>query len=317
MTTQATPLRAQLVQRAALLARSRAFFAQRGVLEVDTPVLARSTVTDVHIASFQTLPVAGQPTAYLQTSPEYAMKRLLAAGSGDIYQLGKVFRQEPAGRHHQPEFTLLEWYRLGFNEHALIDEVDALLHELLGECVPQSTEIVTYQAAFQRVLHIDPFTAETATLRDLATQHTGARNMDADDRDTLLDLLMGLRVGPTLGKERISFVTEYPASQAALARLLPGSPPRAARFEAYVEGIELCNGFHELTDAREQRARFLQDQQRRQSMGLAPIPLDEKFLSALAAGLPDCAGVAVGFDRVVLLASGARALSDVIHFTLD
>jgi lysyl-tRNA synthetase class 2 len=311
------PMRARLQRRAALLAHCRRFFAERGVVEVDTPVLSRSTVTDIHIASFQTRSIAGHPTAYLQTSPEYAMKRLLAAGSGDIYQLGKVFRQEAAGRHHQPEFTLLEWYRLGFDAHALIQEVDTLLHELLGDCIPLPTEMLPYRDAFQRVLQIDPFTVDMPTLRALAVQHTGACNIDWDDRDTLLDLAMGLIVGPSLGKQRITFITEYPASQAALARLLPGNPPRAARFEAYVEGIELCNGFHELTDAREQRSRFLNDQQRRQAMGLESIPLDESFLAALETGLPECAGVAVGFDRIVLLASGASSLADVISFTLD
>jgi lysyl-tRNA synthetase class 2 len=299
------------------LARCRRFFAERGVLEVDTPALRRSTVTDIHIASFQTQAVAGHPTAYLQTSPEYAMKRLLAEGSGDIYQLGKVFRQEPAGRHHQPEFTLLEWYRIGFDDQDLIQEVDALLHLLLGERIPLASEILPYRQAFQRILNIDPFTVDMPTLRALAEKHTGACNIEQDDRDTLLDLAMGLIVGPALGQQRITFVTEYPASQAALARLLPGHPPRAARFEAYVEGIELCNGFHELTDAHEQRRRFLSDQQRRQQLGLASIPLDESFLAALATGLPDCAGVAVGFDRVLLLASGASSLADVVSFTLD
>ncbi len=307
-----------LALRARLLARVRAFFAARGVLEVETPLLARAGVTDVHLASLETR-IAGQPTPYfLQTSPEYAMKRLLAAGSGDIYQVCKAFRDGEAGRHHNPEFTLIEWYRLGFGHEQLMDEVGALLGELLGERLAAAPERLSYAAAFARVLGLDPFAAPLATLTAVAAERLGADVASLGSaRDTVLDLLMGALVGPALGRGRVSFVDEYPASQAALARLLPGAPPRAARFEAYVEGQELCNGFAELSYPAEQRLRFLADLDQRRARGLPPVPIDERLLAALAAGLPDAAGVAVGFDRIVMLAAGATDIREVLPFPVD
>jgi lysyl-tRNA synthetase class 2 len=304
--------------RAALLARTRAFFAARGVLEVETPVLAQATVTDLHLASLETR-IAGQSGRYyLQTSPEYAMKRLLAAGSGDIYQVCKVFRDRESGRHHNPEFTLIEWYRLGMDHHALMDEVAALLSELLGPRLAAPSERITYREAFGRVLGLDPFAASPAALAALAEERTGIRAGPlAADRDACLDLLMGAIVGPTLGRNRLTFVHGYPASQAALARVLAGAPPVAARFEAYAAGQELCNGFHELGDAVEQRRRFEADRAERARRDLPVPPLDERLLAALAAGLPDAAGVAVGFDRVVMLAAGKDSLREVLAFPVD
>ena len=306
-------LRAALVARARLLERCRHFFAERGVLEVETPVLAQATVTDVHLASLETR-IAGRPAPYyLQTSPEYAMKRLLAAGSGDIYQVCKVFRDDESGRHHNPEFTLLEWYRLGFDHRELMDEVEALLATLLGPVLGAPAERLTYGEAFERVLGLDPHAASVAELEALARRRLGATGL-AGERDVALDLLMGALVGPALGAGRVTFVHEYPASQAALARTLPGSPAVAARFEAYVGGLELCNGFHELADAAEQRRRFEADRHARAARGLPLPPVDERLLAALASGFPDCAGVALGLDRVLMLALGCDSLAGVLPF---
>jgi lysyl-tRNA synthetase class 2 len=301
-----------------LLAAAREFFRARGVLEVETPLLAPATVTDVHLASLSAR-IAGRPQPYyLQTSPEYAMKRLLAAGSGDIYQLGKAFRDGEAGPRHNPEFTLLEWYRLGFDHVRLMDEVEALLGALLGAHLTRPAERLTYRESFGRVLGLDPLAAPEAELRELARARLGADDQALGaGRDDVLDLLMGALVGPALGRDRITFVHDYPAAQAALARLLPGEPRCAARFEAYVGGLELCNGFHELGDAGEQRRRFEADLAARAARGLPAVAIDERLLAALAAGLPDVAGVAVGFDRVVMLAAGLTDIREVISFAVD
>ena len=315
MTTSHTPTAYTVLrERARLMAHCRRFFAERDVLEVDTPILGPATVTDLHLDSLDTRLVDGR-RLYLQTSPEYAMKRLLARGVGDIYQLGHVFRNEPTGRHHHPEFMLLEWYRIGFDLDALIAEVIMLLGELIGARLSHPPEIRTYRDAFLGCLGVDPFHCDQNHLAALAKQ-AGASVGDCD-RDTLLDLLMAVCVGPTLGRARLTVITDYPASQAALARLRPGNPRRAARFEAYCEGIELCNGFHELTDVAEQRARFEADLRKRQSAGRPAVEIDEALLTALESGLPDCSGVAVGFDRVVMLATGCTRLSDVMPFSLD
>jgi lysyl-tRNA synthetase class 2 len=312
---QATP--ATLALRARLLREVREFFHARGVLEVDTPLLAHAPVTDPHLASLCTRFGSPPTLLYLQTSPEYAMKRLLAAGSGDIYQVCKAFRDDETGRHHNPEFTLIEWYRHGFDHHALMHEVDALLQRLLGARLTAPTEWLTYREAFLRELGVDPLTAPLTELVALAVREAGASpGIGADGRDSVLDLLMGIRVGPNLGRGRLAFVHEYPASQAALARVLPGTPAVAARFEAYVEGIELCNGFHELADAAEQRRRFACDLESRARLGLPAVPVDERLLGALEAGLPDMAGVAVGFDRVVMLAADLRELGEAMAFPL-
>jgi elongation factor P--(R)-beta-lysine ligase len=308
----ATP--ARLALRAQLLARTRAFFAARGVLEVDTPFVVKAPVSDVHIHSARVALGSAAPPLFLHTSPEYAMKRLLAAGSGDIYQICHVVRGYESGRLHNPEFTLVEWYRCGFALGALMDEVEALVRDLLGAAgAERGSERLSYRAAFVRELALDPFTASLAELA------TAARPLDfrapADfDRDGWLELLMGSLVGPRLGQTSLTFVHGYPASQAALARLTPGDAATAERFELYCDGIELANGFHELGNAAEQRARFLDDNAARQHRGLPVDPPDERLLAALAAGLPDCSGVALGFDRTLLLAAGAERLDDVLPF---
>ena len=305
-----------LQRRAAMLTAARDFFAKRGVLEVEPPLLSGAAVSDPQIESLVTQ-VAGMGTFYLGTSPEYPMKRLLAAGSGDIYQICKVFRDAERGRWHSPEFTLLEWYRLGFDDAALMSEVEALIGNLLA---PQRrlepAERLSYSAALQRHAGVDAHLAGDDDLTDAAIRHGIVCRAELD-RDAKLDLLMGLVVGPRLGFERPCFICDYPASQAALARLKPGLPPVAARFELYLDGVELANGFHELANAGEQRARFTEDLKLRRDHGQIQPPLDEHLLAALAAGLPDCAGVAVGFDRLVAIALGVPRLADAMAFTID
>lgn len=302
--------------RAALLAKVRAFFAARGVLEVETPALSAATVTDLHLASLETrcrAEAAGERTLYLQTSPEFAMKRLLAAGSGPIYQLARVFRDGEAGRRHNPEFTLLEWYRPGLDHHGLMDEMDAFLADLLGAA---PAERLSYADLYGARLGIDP---HAASAPDLAAAARAAGVSDALDldRDGWLDLLLSVVLEPGLGRGRPTFLYDFPASQAALARVRPGPPPVAERFEVYVEGVELANGFHELTDAVEQRRRFERDLERRSERGLPAVPVDERLLDALASGLPPSAGVALGFDRLVMLAGGATSLFEVLAFPID
>ncbi len=303
----------RLRQRAALLARARRFFEGRGVMEVDTPFIVNAPVSDVHIHSARVQLEPDSPAAvarFLHTSPEYAMKRLLAAGSGDIYQICHVARGHEQGRYHNSEFTLIEWYRIGFTLHALMEEVAALVGELLGAARP--VEFVSYREALLRATALDPFTASAAELA--ACAQAGGLSGTAPQRDESLDFIMGSIVGPRLGQGRLTFVHGYPASQAALARLDPRDARAAQRFELYAEGLELANGFHELGAADEQRARFLADQAERRRRGLPVLPLDERLLAALAHGLPDCSGVALGFDRVAMLALGARHIEEVLPF---
>ena len=300
-----------------MLASARDFFARRGVLEVETPLLSAAAVSDPQLESLATR-IAGLPSEfYLHTSPEYAMKRLLAAGSGDIYQICKVFRDAERGRWHNPEFTMIEWYRLGFNDAALMDEVEALVAQLLAPQRPlEAAERLSYSAALERHAGVDAHRSSDAELSAAAQAH-GIVCDARLDRDATLDLLMGLVVGPKLGRDRPCFICDYPASQAALARVKPGLPAVAARFELYLDGVELANGFHELQDAAEQRRRFTQDLKVRAERGLPLRPLAERWLAALEAGLPECAGVALGFDRLVALALSADALAGALAFTID
>jgi lysyl-tRNA synthetase class 2 len=309
---------AALETRAAMLGRARQFFARRSVLEVETPILSAAAVSDPQLQSLHTQVAGIAKPRYLQTSPEYAMKRLLAAGSGDIYQVCKVFRDEEQGRWHNPEFTMIEWYRLGFDDAALMDEVEALLRDLLeGLRNLPPAERLTYSAALQRHAGVDAFNAGDDALAAAAVRH-GIHCDSTLDRDAKLDLLMGLVVGPRLGVERPCFICDYPVSQAALARLKPGATQAvAARFELYLDGIELANGFHELANGSEQRARFVADLKTRAARGQVQPPLDEHLLAALQHGLPDCAGVALGFDRLVAVALGAKRLSEAMSFTIE
>ena len=317
-----TASREMLQRRAALLARTREFFAARGVLEVDTPLVVNAPVTDVHIHSAHVMFGAAEPAAaagrpyFLHTSPEYAMKRLLAAGTGDIYQICHVVRALERGRLHNAEFTLIEWYRLDLSLDALMSEVEELVRELLGRAgAAPAAERVSYREAFLRALALDPFTAPLAQLAEHARRAGFAG--EVTDRDELLELLMGTVVGPRLGHGGLTFVHAYPASQAALARLDPHDPRAAQRFELYCDGIELANGFHELAAAREQRQRFERDRGERRRLGLPQAALDERLLAALESGLPDCCGVALGFDRTLMLAAGAERIDAVLPFPIE
>lgn len=301
--------------RAAMLARIRAYFDAAGVLEVETPTLSRAAVTDVHLASVPA-EVAGLGRMYLHTSPEYAMKRLLAAGLGDCYQVCRVYRDGEAGRWHNPEFTMVEWYRVGLDAGALMDDVEALVRAALGphrDLAP--FERVSYREALRRHGGVDPAVARPGDVAAVLARH-GIEAPPAE-RDELLDLLVSAVVGPALGRGRGTFVCDYPASQAALARLKPSDPTVAERFELFLDGVELANGFHELADAREQRARFAADLAERARRGLPAPPLDERFLSALAAGIPDCSGVALGFDRLVMAGLGLDSLAAAMAFSAD
>ncbi len=306
---------AMLRARAVMLARIRTFFAERNVLEVQTPVLSRSGLTDLHLESMA-VDTGTLGRCYLHTSPEYAMKRLLAAGIGDIYQICPVFRDDEIGRWHQPEFTMLEWYRVGWNERQLMDETETLLTQLIagarrsadGPCAVRST----YAQAFRHAVGVSPDAPDARIVTALRERGcdvpAGLRGND------LLDLAFSTQVMPAMDRSRLTFIDDFPAQQAALARLKPGSPPVAARFEAFFAGLELANGFAELTDAGEQRARFAREAAERQRLGRALAPLDEDFLAALQQGLPECAGVAVGLDRLLAAAVGATELAATIAF---
>ncbi len=317
MSWRPTATLAALRQRATMLKTARAFFEDRGVLEVETPMLSAAAVSDPQIESLATQIAGIAGRRYLCPSPEYAMKRLLAAGSGDIYQVCKVFRDAERGRWHNPEFTMIEWYRVGFDETALMNEVEALIGVLLAPVrALGAAERLSYSDALRRHAGVDAFDSTEDELLDAARRH-GIHCDTQLDRDAKLDLLMAVIVGPRLGRGNPCFVCDYPATQAALARLKPGLPRVAARFELYLDGLELANGFHELAKAEEQRARFTHDLELRGTRGQVQPPLDENFLAALKSGLPDCAGVALGFDRLLALASGADKLADAMAFSIE
>ncbi len=304
-----------LLQRATLLTEIRAFFQARGVLEVETPIMSLAANTDPNIHSLGgSLDVPGLAGEfYLQTSPEFAMKRLLAAGSGPIFQMARVFRARERGSRHNPEFTLLEWYRPTFDHHQLMDEMDVFLQVMLGTLPASRT---TYTEALQRHVGLDAFTADTMSLRECAVG-AGLSQGSELDREALLDFLMSTCVIPHLGHVEPVFIHDYPASQAALARLSDTDARVAERFEVFIQGMELANGFHELTDAREQAQRFQADRQRRVVLGLPDCPADERLIAALRAGLPPCAGVALGVDRLLMLRTGAEHIDQVLTFAIE
>ncbi|MGH8175730.1 MAG: EF-P lysine aminoacylase EpmA [Steroidobacter sp.] len=305
---------ATLEVRASMLRAAREYFAATRALEVETPTLNSAAVTDVHLASVEAT-VLGQ-RRFLHTSPEYAMKRLLAAGCGDLWQISRVYRDGERGRQHNPEFTLIEWYRLGIDHHALMSDVE----RLLGAVLPPSrsfdrAERLSYREAVQLHAGVDAFRDSSPVL--IARLQSAGVDVPRDlheDKDACLDLIMSTLVGPQLGHDRLCFIYDYPASQAALAKV---HGEVASRFEAYLDGVELANGFHELADAAEQRARFEHDQRERTRRGLPSAPIDERFLAALVHGLPECSGVALGFDRLVMCAVGAQRIEDVLAFPFE
>jgi lysyl-tRNA synthetase class 2 len=298
-----------LRQRAKLLTKIREFFAERDILEVETPLLSHSSITDPNIQSFSARYY--NENLYLQTSPEFAMKRLLAAGSGSIYQICKAFRNEQAGRQHNPEFTILEWYRVGFDHHALMAEMDEFLQFILHTNL---AEKLTYKEIFEKYLQINPHEITKEELRNLAIKK-GINDISGLDVDDWLAILLTHLIEPELGTDRPLFIYDFPASQAALAKINKNNI--AERFEVYIKGIEIANGFHELNDGAEQRRRFLADLKKRRELNLPDIPIDENFLAALDSGFPNCAGVALGIDRLLMLLMNTNSIKDVIIFPIN
>ncbi|GED44777.1 EF-P lysine aminoacylase EpmA [Vreelandella aquamarina] len=317
---QPTATMGTLRERARLIATVRAFFAARGIWEVETPVLGQGGSTDVHLVSLSSLARTdkGQRKLWLQTSPEFHMKRLLAADSGPIFQLAKSFRDGEVGARHNIEFTMLEWYRPGFTLAQLIEETTALVEHVLPQS-PGPVVYYRYRELFHRHLEVDPFTTSLVTLRSLAAErgNMSAQALAEEGRDTCLDLLMGMVIEPTLGQQELSVVVDYPASQAALARRHQDADGEwvASRFELYLNGIELANGYDELTDAEEQRQRFDADNAERRRLGLPEVDVDAHLLAALEQGLPASSGVALGLDRLIQLALGKTRLEEVLAFS--
>jgi elongation factor P--(R)-beta-lysine ligase len=305
---------ATLRQRAALLDHTRSFFRDRQVLEVETPVVLSHAVTDVQLESLQ---LAGDLPRFLQTSPEYPMKRLLAAGSGDIFQICHVFRAGDRSRLHNPEFTMIEWYRQGFDLPQIMAETAALAGSLL-QCAglrDRSVEFLHYNDAFLRELDCDALSASREVLAGISAGFgLAAQSVSSATRDDLLDFLLATQVGPRLGQGALTCLHHFPASQAALARLDAMDPRTALRFELYADGVELANGYVELASSSEQQQRFAADLAERQRRGLTQPAMDPRLLAALAHGLPACAGVALGFDRTAMLALGATNIDAVMAF---
>ncbi|HZZ73175.1 MAG TPA: EF-P lysine aminoacylase EpmA [Pirellulales bacterium] len=311
-----------LEQRAALLRRARAFFDGRGFLEVETPLLSHDTVVDRQLDPFRTV-LARDPQApdqgaslWLQTSPEFAMKRLLAAGAPAIYQVAKVFRNGEIGARHNPEFTMLEWYRPGDSYAAGKQLLADLCTDLLRLEPPDE---ISYAEAFQTHLGLDPHRAPTADLIRAAEELgiAAPASLSPDDRDVWLELLLGERIEPRLGFDRPAILYDYPATQAALAQIRSGDPPVAERFELYVRGVELANGFHELLDPAVLRARNQANNLLRRADGKPELPAESRLLRAMERGLPNCTGCALGFDRLVMLAVGAASIQDVLAFPIE
>ena len=312
-----------LKTKARLLSKLRAFFAEKDILEVQTPVLSQAGNTEPSIETFVTqqhenLNHKIQPS-FLNTSPEFAMKRLLAAGSGSIYQITPVFRQDEQSKRHNPEFTLLEWYRIDFDHHALMGEVNSLVRFVADDFLKlERSQFFSYQNAMIKFAEVDPFNATTEELKEAAIKAgIDAVGMDDAPRDSWLDLLMSHVVEKNLPLNCPVFIYDYPASQAALAKIRKGSPDVAERFELYINGMEVANGFHELSDAKEQEQRFHNEQTQRKKSGLQGIPADYNLIAALKHGLPECAGVAIGLDRLLMVLTGAEHINEVLTFPFD
>ena len=311
--------------RSLLLARLREWFADSDVLEVETPILSATGATDPALGSLATM-VSGR-SFYLHTSPEFPMKRLLAAGSGDIYQVCKAFRDGEQGKRHNPEFTMVEWYRTGINVPRMMDEVEALVGSLVStatddrEALPKAMR-TSYRELVRCFAGIDPFAHSKPGLAMTLRQRLEAEGIEVPaavthDSDALLDMLISMIVEPAMDPDIPVFVYDYPASQASLAIIKPGNPSVADRFELLWRGMELANGFRELTDAGEQRQRFESDVAKRAEAGAVSPPIDENLLKALETGLPDCTGVALGFDRLLMAVTGLDEISEVMSFDLS
>jgi len=301
--------------RAETYIKIRQFMAERNILEVETPVLSHATVTDMQLNSFRSEYSSPQSNSgkilYLQTSPEYAMKRLLASGTGAIYQISRVFRNEEQGKYHNPEFTMLEWYQPGYGHHQLMQELELFLNLFaMNHC-----EKISYGKIFLEHTGLDPHTCDTNELKSMAQQH--GLSTTIEERSVLLDFIFSDKISSTLGDTRPLFVYDYPACQSALAKLSNTTPKVAERFELFINGMEIANGFHELTDADEQLARFEQDLTLRKKENRPDLPIDHLFLDALKQGLPDCAGVAVGIDRLLMVITGTNDIREVLGFPIE
>jgi lysyl-tRNA synthetase class 2 len=309
--------------KANILTNIRVFFANRDVVEVDTPLLSHGTVTDVHLDAFVTHFSHGENTdsntdqkLFLQTSPEFLMKRLLASGYGCCYQICKAFRNEQAGRNHNPEFTLLEWYRIGFTHLELMDELADLLKCILGCGGPSK---LTYQDAFIQHLSVDPLNTCLLDLKAiLASKHiTGDWIETEQDLDILLQVIFSECIEPLIGQESPCFIYNFPRNQASLAKISRKDSRVAERFECYYKGVELANGFNELTEPKEQLARFDADNAKRNELNKMTQPVDKRFICALESGLPDCSGVALGIDRLLMLALDENSIKSVMSFSTE
>lgn len=311
--------------RAEVFAKVRQFMSERNIMEVETPVLSHATVTEFHLDSFystysspqlntteQNIPEQNtSETLYLQTSPEYAMKRLLASGMGAIYQISKVFRNEEQGKRHNPEFTMLEWYQPGHDHHQLMGELESFLSLFaMSDC-----EKISYDNVFARQTGLDPHTCDTDELVRLAEEY--GLSSSSEERSVLLDFIFSHKIVSTLGNTKPLFVYDYPACQSALAKLGDKSPKIAERFELFINGMEIANGFHELTDADEQLDRFEEDLLLRKKAKRPDIPLDHLFLDAMKYGLPSCAGIAVGIDRLLMAITGIDDIREVLTFPIE
>jgi len=298
----------QLLARAGLLQDIRDYFSSQQVMEVETPLISMAGNTDPEIQSIRT-----DRGDYLRTSPEFALKRLLAAGSGDIFELGRVFRAGESGRSHNPEFTMLEWYRTGFSYQRLMDEVAELVRRCgRGKFDQWPIQKLSYKQLFLDYVELDPFVADESVLSLKAQEH-GIKDIELD-RKQWLDLLISMVIQPALPDRCLTFVYDYPADQAALAKIRDGIPAVAERFELYLGSTELANGYQELTDALEQRQRFTHDNEQRYKRGLSRCEIDQYLLEALAYGLPECAGVALGVDRLLMAVTGVDTIDEVTAF---
>ncbi len=302
-----------------MLERVRRFFVERDVLAVDTPALSRFAASDPHIESFSVHSSTGaQPDWYLHTSPEFHMKRLLAAGYPDIYSICRVFRDGESGKRHQPEFTLVEWYRLGYGLDAISDETTQFIAAVLERPeLCDAVDRIEYREAFLRYAGIDPLTADDVELADCVAADKDLRTAIGQRRDTWLDLVLSSRLTPQFAEDRLTVLRHYPASQAALARLCPADNSVADRFEVFLGSMELANGYVELTDVAEQRRRIDEECDRRHKLGRPAQPIDHNLVAALETGLPECAGVALGFERLQMLQDRSDDICDVVTFALQ
>jgi len=310
-------------QRAEIIRKIRQFFVDRNVLEVETPALSQGTVTDVHLEGFncnydflRDSSSEQSQKLYLQTSPEFHMKRLLAAGYGSIFQIAKAYRHEEFGEHHNPEFTMLEWYRVDFDHFELMNEVAELLQSVLGCVKPKQ---ITYQEIFIELLSLDPLTVTREQLLTLIGEHNKLSDwlVDEHNNDILLQFVFSELIEPNIGIDSPCFVYNFPKSQASLAKLCPEDDRVAQRFECYYKGVELVNGFNELTDPNQQVIRFQEDNKQRKQLNYVEKPIESHFISALEHGFPRCSGVALGVDRLVMIALNKKDIKEVISFPID